>query len=63
MNEHAKHVLDWASVSTVLATLVGWLPHIAAIVSIVWGLLRIYETKTVQRLLGAKKERRWDLEE
>jgi hypothetical protein len=52
MNDHTKHLFDWLSLSVVGATLVQALPSIAAIVSIVWGLIRIYETKTVQKLLG-----------
>jgi hypothetical protein len=48
MNEHTKHLIDGLSVVTVLATLTAWLPNIAALVSIVWGCIRIYETKTVQ---------------
>jgi len=47
MNEHSKHILDVATISTTIATVAGWLPSIAAIVSIVWGLIRIYETRIV----------------
>lgn len=50
--EIAKHAVDGASIGTVLATLAGWLPEMAAFVSLIWGLIRIYETRTVQRLLG-----------
>ena len=59
--EQVKHTIDALSLGTVLATLAGWLPHIAAVVSIIWGCLRIYETRTIQRLLGkAPKTRRED---
>jgi hypothetical protein len=37
---------------TVVGTLVEMLPSIAAIFTIVWTLIRIWETKTVQNLLG-----------
>lgn len=50
--ESIKHVGDALSLSVVLATIANWLPSIAAIVSIVWGCIRIYETQTVQRWLG-----------
>lgn len=53
-HETAKHVVDGASVGTVLATLAGWLPAIAALFTIVWTVIRIYETDTIQRLLGKK---------
>lgn len=52
MNPDFKHLFDGLSVGTVLATLAGWLPAIAAALSIVWTLIRIFETKTVQRWLG-----------
>lgn len=47
-----KHVGDVLSVSVVAATLAAWLPAIAALFSIVWSAIRIYETKTVQRWIG-----------
>jgi hypothetical protein len=34
--------------------LMSWLPAVAALLSIIWTLLRIYESKTVQGLLGKK---------
>lgn len=49
-----KHVVDALSLTVVLSTLAQWLPPMAAFVSIVWGLIRIYETKTVQKLLKKK---------
>ena len=52
VSEPAKHVVDALSILTVLGTLVEFLPAIAALLSIVWSLLRIYESKTVQRWLG-----------
>jgi hypothetical protein len=52
INEHTKHVIDWTSLGIVLGSLIQVLPSIAAALSIVWTLIRIYETKTVQRWLG-----------
>ena len=54
MDEASKHIIDFASVITVLGTLADMLPAIAAIFTIVWTAIRIYETKTVQRWLGRK---------
>jgi hypothetical protein len=48
MNEHAKNVLDGVSVATAVATLAAWLPPLAALASLVWTVIRILETKTVQ---------------
>ena len=56
VSEPAKHVVDALSILTVLGTLVEILPAIAALLSIVWSLLRIYESKTVQKWLGKTNE-------
>jgi len=55
MSESAKHVGDAVSIVTVVGTLAQVLPSIAAIFTIVWTSIRIYETETVQKLLGKKK--------
>jgi hypothetical protein len=57
VSEPAKHVVDALSILTVLGTLVEILPAVAALLSIVWSLLRIYESKTVQRWLGKTDEK------
>lgn len=51
----AKQVGDALSLATVVGTLADALPAIAALISIVWGLIRIWETDTVQKLLGRQK--------
>jgi len=51
-DEAGKLVGDAASLLVVTGTLVNLLPSIAAVFTIVWTALRIYETKTVQRWLG-----------
>lgn len=55
--EHTKHAIDILSIGTVIATLASWLPPLAALISIIWGLLRIYESRTVQRMLRRWKRR------
>ena len=52
--EAAKHVVDALSVGTVIASLAGIVPSIAAIFTIIWTGIRIYETETVQKVLGKK---------
>lgn len=47
-----KNIVDALSVVTVVGTLVDMLPSIAALFTIFWTAIRIYETKTVQELLG-----------
>jgi len=56
VSESTKHVVDALSVVTVVGTLVEFLPSIAALFTIVWTAIRIWETETVQRLLGRKKD-------
>ncbi len=51
-HDTAKHIVDALSIVTVLGTLMSILPSIAAIFTIVWTVIRIYETKTVQGWLG-----------
>lgn len=46
--EHAKTVVDALSIATVVGTLAQVLPAMAALFSIVWSVIRIWETKTVQ---------------
>jgi len=53
-NETFKHAVDALSIVTVVGTLVEMLPSIAAIFTIVWTAIRIYETDTVQGLFGRK---------
>ena len=56
MSETGKHVGDAVSIVTVVGTLAQVLPSIAAIFTIVWTSIRIYETETVQKLLGKVKD-------
>jgi len=51
MNESAKQAVDALSLGTVVATVAGWLPAVAAIFTIVWTAIRIYESRTVQNLV------------
>lgn len=43
---------DALAIATTVGTVFQWLPAIASLFSIVWMCIRIYETRTVQRLLG-----------
>jgi len=54
--ETAKHVMDAASIATVVGALAGLLPAIAALFTIIWTGIRIYETDTVQRWLKGRKK-------
>ena len=56
MSDHApetvKTVIDGLSIVTVVGTLVDMLPSFAALFTIIWTGIRIWETDTVQKLLG-----------
>ena len=47
-----KHCADVASFAIVVATIAEWLPAVAAVLTIIWTAIRIWETRTVQRLVG-----------
>ena len=53
-HEATKHAIDALSFFTVLGTIVNILPAVAAVFTIIWTAIRIYETKTVQGWLGKK---------
>jgi hypothetical protein len=57
MEETTKQVIDAASVVTMLGTLGSILPPVAALFTIIWTGIRIYETDTVQSLTAKKRKR------
>lgn len=54
IDEQVKHVGDAISIVTVVGTLANLLPALAAILTIVWTAIRIWETDTIQRMFGNK---------
>jgi len=56
VDEPIKIAGDIVSVTTVVGTLAGILPSIAAVFTIVWTSIRIYETETIQSWLRKWKE-------
>ena len=52
MTDGEKTMIDVASVFTVVGTMMDVFPAVAAIFTIIWTGIRIYETDTVQKLLG-----------
>ena len=57
LSESTKHIGDLLSLGVVLATIADWLPSVAALLTVVWTAIRIWETPTVQRLVGREAER------
>ncbi len=59
MNEYIAKFLSYAGAPALLiSVVVQAVPVIAAIVAIVWYLVQIYESKTVQRWLSNRQQRR-----
>lgn len=56
MPDGLKHVLDATSFIALLGSLISVLPAVASLLTIVWTCIRIYETATVQTMLGRKKD-------
>lgn len=57
LDEHAKWMIDIASITTIIGTLWGALPALAALFSLLWSLIRIYETKTFQGWISKFKKK------
>jgi len=51
-----KHALDATSIVALLGSLISVLPAVASVLTIVWTCIRIWETATVQAMLGRKKD-------
>lgn len=43
------------SAGAIISTFAGWTPSIAAIVALIWYLIQIYESATVQRWLANRR--------
>lgn len=56
LDETTRAGLDALSIFAVIGTLIDMLPSIAAVVTIVWTSIRIYETDTVQKLFRRNKK-------
>ena len=55
LTEPTKNLIDALSIVTVIGTLAQALPSIAALFTIIWTALRIWETETVRKLTGRGK--------
>ena len=55
-SEPIKTVMDVAATGTAFGALLGLLPPIAALLSILYTLVRLWETKTVQRFVKRRRK-------
>ena len=58
--QQAKSAADYTSVGVIFGAWVEVLPHVAALLSIAWMGIRIYETRTMQRMIGREVRTRED---
>jgi len=58
LDEPSKQIVDTVSVATTVGALAGVLPAVAALLTIFWTAIRIWETDTVQGWF--RKERKRD---
>lgn len=52
MNDHVKTGIDFAAAGTAVAAIAQLLPSIAALFTILWYAVRLWETETVRKLTG-----------
>lgn len=52
MNEPIKTTVDYAAAGTAVAAIADWLPKVAALFTILWYAVRLWETETVRKLTG-----------
>jgi len=57
MMQDERSIIDWTAVTIAAGTFFEFLPAISALLSVIWLSLRIYETNTIQRLLGRSNSR------
>jgi len=55
-----KPIGDVTSITLIFGAWVEALPHVAAFLSIVWVAIRIFETRSVQKMFGRKSRTRSD---
>lgn len=51
MDSTSKHVIDGGAVTVAVASFFDWMPKIAAVLSVIWLAIRIYETPTIQKIM------------
>lgn len=51
-------IVSWignsVSVGLIVSSIIGWLPAIASSIAVVWYLVQLYESKTIQRWLDSR---------
>lgn len=50
LGDGTRRAVDGASALVAVGTITNLLPHLAALFTVIWTLIQIWETKTVQRI-------------
>lgn len=54
-NSMIHNLIFWlgntTSLGVIITTILGWVPAVAATIAIVWYMVQLYESKTIQRLI------------
>lgn len=60
--DHGNTINQWTgnilSGGAIVATIMGWLPGIAAAVALIWYFIQIYESTTVQKYIADRRRRK-----
>lgn len=54
----AAMVVDASAVGVITAAIIGWLPPLAALVAIIWYIIQIFESRTIQKKIRVFRLRR-----
>jgi chromate transport protein ChrA len=55
MTHPIEHIVDFAALGALAGVLIGALPHVTAVLTFIWVLVRLYETATIQAALKRLK--------
>lgn len=58
LSEPAKQWIDAITIGVTISTILEVLPHATVVLSFIWAILRIYETRTVTSLIDRLRGRR-----
>jgi hypothetical protein len=56
-NNHLWYSGDTLSIGVLVSTILGYLPAVAAIITVIWAFIRLWETCTVQEFVKGRKLR------
>ena len=58
MTTSLKATLDLGAVGTAIGCIFDVLPHVSALLGVIWFIIRIYETRTIQQIVHPNKVHR-----